>query len=573
MAEEKGGRVGGSQRAPDPDVDLIAEFEQSARLAPSLQTDLLSCILSHNASCHYLVGHGLDGLSDAHAFRSRIPTVDYDDIYTLIQRIADGDSSPILTCEPITTLLLSSGTSGGKPRMIPATAQLRQITSKRFSLSNAILNREFPMDCVGKTLYFVYAGKLFTTRGGLKAGSGSTHHLRSGALLKNLPQWTSPMGVVLGPNVRQSMYCHLLCGLLQATEVTVISSFLAYGITEAFRLLEEVWEELSTDIRLGTLNERITDESVRADVLKCLHSDPQLAENIHAECAKGCWFGIIKRLWPNVKYIHTIVTGVMEPYVPYLKNYAGDLPLICGDYGSSECTIGINLNPKSLPEQVSFTLVPYAAYFEFLPLNQKTEVGPVDITGVEIGEEYEVIVTTVAGLYRYRLGDVIRITGFYHALPQFAFVRRRNVMLSINTDKTDERELSAVINQASKILRKENMDLLDFTSHADHSSRPGHYAIFWELKNSAYIKDSILTQCCKDLDLSFNDPYQRGRAAGTIGPLRLCIVKEATFHNIMLYTLELGASPTQYKTPRCVNSPDLLNILRESVIAAYVSSQ
>lgn len=378
--------------------------------------------------------------------------------------------------------------------------------------------------------------------------------------------------MVLGPDVHQSMNCHLLCGLLQATEVTVISAFLAYGITEALRVLGDVWEELSNDICLGTLSNRIIDDSVRADVLKCLRCDPQLADKVRAECAKGCWSGIIKRLWPNVKYIHTIVTGAMEPYVPYLKIYAGDVPIVCGDYGSSECTVGINLCPMSPPEQVSFTLVPFAAYFEFLPSSQEREVVAVDITGLEIGKEYEVIITTVAGLYRYRLDDVIRITGFYHALPQFAFVRRKNVMLSINTDKTDELELCEVVKQASKRLNDGNMELLDFTSHADHSSRPGHYTIFWELKNTACVNDSILTQCCKDLDSSLNDPYQRGRAAGTIGPLKLCIVKEATFQNIMLLTLELGASPTQYKTPRCVKSLDLLNVLRQSILMVYTSS-
>lgn len=433
------------------------------------------------------------------------------------------------------------------------------------------------MYCQRKALYFIYAGKLLTTEGGLKAGTASTHHLRSGVLSTNLPQWTSPMGVVLGPDLRQSMYCHLLCGLLQSTEVTVISSFLAYGITEAFRMLEEVWKELSNDIRLGTLSDRVTDEFVRADVLKLLHPDPQLADKVEAECAKNCWFGIIGRLWPNVEYVHSIVTGAMEPYVPYLRHYAGNLPLVCGDYGSSECSIGINVNPRSPPEQVSFTLLPYAAFFEFLPLTQKAgelhSVGPVDITAVQIGEEYELVVTTVAGLYRYRLGDVVRVTGFYHALPQLAYVRRRNVLLSINTDKTDEKELYHVINQACKILREGNLDLLDFTSHADHSSRPGHYTIFWELKDSTYLEDSILSRCCIALDSSFNDPYKRGRAAGTIGPLRLCIVKEATFYSLMQYAMEFGASPTQYKTPRCVNSIDVLNILRNSTMRVYCSSE
>ncbi|MCO5604007.1 hypothetical protein L7F22_058164 [Adiantum nelumboides] len=551
------------------ELDAIAEFEESARHAASMQAGLLSSILHHNASCAYLQQHGMDGLSDVGSFKSRVPIVDPEDLHPLIQRIADGDCSGLLTSSPITSMLLSSGTSSGRSRLVPATTELRQITLKRFFLSNAIIKRDLSIFEAGKSLNFIYAGKLLTKKGGLKAGSSSTHHLRSGVHLDRLPQWTSPLGVVLGPNVRQSMYCHLLCGLLQAEEVTVISSFLAYGITEAFRFFEDVWEELCNDIATGTLSCRITDDSVRGATLERLQRDPQLAEKVHSECVKG-WSGIIKRLWPNVIYINTIVTGSMEPYVPYLKNYGEDVPIVCGDYGSSECTVGINLSPISPPEKVVFTLVPYAAYFEFLPLNQEGGT-TTDLTELEVGKEYELIVTTVAGLYRYRLGDVITVTGYYHALPQFRFARRSNVMLSINTDKTDERELCEVVKRVSKRLKGGNMDLLDFTSHADHSSRPGHYTIFWELKNTACTNDYILIQCCQDLDAFFNDPYQRGRAAGTIGPLELCIVKEQTFQNIMVFVLESGASPTQYKTPRCINSVALLNILRTSVLCVYTS--
>ena len=149
---------------------------------------------------------------------------------------------------------------------------------------------------------------------------------------------------------------------------------------------------------------------------------------------------------------------------------------------------------------------------------------------------------------------------------------RRNVLFSLNTDKTDEREFLEVNNQASKILDEANMKLADFCGYADHSSRPGHYAIFWELRDVASIEDSILVRCCRNIDLSFNNPYQRGRASGTIGPLRLYIVKKGTFQNIMLHAIESGASPTQYKTPRCVKSPELLRILKDSVVHLYINS-
>jgi hypothetical protein len=144
----------------------------------------------------------------------------------------------------------------------------------------------------------------------------------------------------------------------------------------------------------------------------------------------------------------------------------------------------------------------------------------------------------------------------------------------LNTDKTDEREFLKVNNQASEILGSGKMRLVDFTGYADHSSRPGHYAIFWELSDDVVgsAEDSILAQCCNDIDLSFNDPYQRGRRAGTIGPLRLYVVQKGTFQKVMLHSLESGVSPVQYKTPRCIKSPDLMKILQDSVVHHYISS-
>ena len=257
---------------------------------------------------------------------------------------------------------------------------------------------EFPIEDAVKSLSFTYAGKVFTNKKGIKFGASSSLFLRDENRPNNWPNSTSPIDVVLGPNVRESMYCHLLCGLIRAEEVRVISSIFAYGITEAFRLLEEVWEELCIDIQTGTLSKsRVTDASVREAMETLLWPNPQLSQKVRAECEKG-WSGIIKRLWPNVKYIFTILTGSMEPYVPYLKNYAGEIPLVSGDYGSSECMTGINLDPRSSYDQISFTLLPNTAYFEFLPIKHNGgDESPVDITGVQIGEEYELIVTTIAG--------------------------------------------------------------------------------------------------------------------------------------------------------------------------------
>ncbi|XP_039038114.1 probable indole-3-acetic acid-amido synthetase GH3.13 [Hibiscus syriacus] len=57
------------------------------------------------------------------AFKNKVPVVNYGDIKVYIERIANGDSSNIISDEPIIELLTSSGTSGGRPKMMPSTAE------------------------------------------------------------------------------------------------------------------------------------------------------------------------------------------------------------------------------------------------------------------------------------------------------------------------------------------------------------------------------------------------------------------------------------------------------------------
>ncbi|KAL0356888.1 UNVERIFIED_CONTAM: Indole-3-acetic acid-amido synthetase GH3.3 [Sesamum calycinum] len=149
--------------------------------------------------------------------------------------------------------------------------------------------------------------------------------------------------------------------------------------------------------------------------------------------------------------------------------------------------------------------MPNMAYFEFLPHEPNstgsTRDSPprlVDLADVEIGKEYELVITTYAGLCRYRVGDILRVTGFHNSAPQFQFVRRKNVLLSIDSDKTDEAELQAAVESASCLLREFNTSVVEYTSYADTKTIPGHYVIYWELlgKDSGNSpSDQVLEQC------------------------------------------------------------------------------
>ncbi|KAK4758128.1 hypothetical protein SAY87_019429 [Trapa incisa] len=86
----------------------------------------------------------------------------------------------------------------------------------------------------------------------------------------------------------------------------------------------------------------------------------------------------------------------MAQYIPTLDFYSGGIPLVSIPYASSESCLGINLQPLSKPSDVSYTLLPNMAYFEFLPLeNSRGETETVDLVDVRPGHYYELIVTTL----------------------------------------------------------------------------------------------------------------------------------------------------------------------------------
>ncbi|KAA8536253.1 hypothetical protein F0562_028731 [Nyssa sinensis] len=226
--------------------------------------------------------------------------------------------------------------------------------------------------------------------------------------------------------------------------------------------------------------------------------------------------------------------------------------------------------------------MPNMAYFEFLPhepnsarLTRDSPPKLVDLADLKVGKEYELVITTYSGLNRYRVGDILRVTGFHNSAPQFHFVRRKNVLLSIDSDKTDESELQKAVENASELLREFNTSVVEYTSYADTKTIPGHYVIYWELlvkelANSP--SDEVLSQCCLAMEESLNSVYRQGRVAdNSIGPLEIRVVKNGTFEELMDYAISRGASINQYKVPRCVNFTPIMELLDSRVVSAHFS--
>ncbi|CAL5331780.1 unnamed protein product [Camellia sinensis] len=575
----------------DPE-DIIEEFEMLTKDAEKIQRETLQKILEENGRTEYLQKWGLNGRTDPESFKACVPLVTHKDLETYIHRIADGDASPILTEKPITTISLSSGTTQGKPKFVPFNDELMDSTMQIFETSFAFRNREFPIGN-GKALQFIYSSKQFKTKGGLAAGTATTNVYRSLQYKNTMKAMQSPCcspdEVIFGPDFHQSLYCHLLSGLIYWDEVQVVSSTFAHSIVHSFRTFEQVWEELCTDIREGVLSSRITVPSIRTAMSKLLKPNPELADMIYKKClGLSNWYGLIPELFPKAKYVYGIMTGSMEPYLKKLRHYAGELPLLSADYGSSEGWIGANVNPKLPPEQVTFAVLPNIGYFEFIPLRENVEVQkpdeiessllfmeakPLGLTEVKIGEEYEIIFTNFAGLYRYRLGDVVKVVGFHNSTPELQFVCRSNLLLTINIDKNTEKDLQLSVEAAAKLLAEEKLEVVDFTSLVDLSTDPGHYVIFWEVSGEA--GEDLLKECCNCLDQSFVDAgYMSSRKVNTIGALELRVLRRGTFQKILDHYVGQGSAVSQFKTPRCVGPSNniVLQILGSNVVENYFST-
>ncbi|XP_038998562.1 indole-3-acetic acid-amido synthetase GH3.10-like [Hibiscus syriacus] len=565
--------------------DIVSWFDRVSTNAGVAQRETLRRIIELNHGVEYLKewlgdidAKEMDACEIESLYTSLVPLVSHADLEPYIRRIADGDISPILTQHPITTLSLSSGTTEGRQKFVPFTRHSSQTTLQIFRLAAAYRSRVYPTRDGGRILEFIYSSKRFKTKGGLTAGTATTHYYASEDFKikqeKTKAFTCSPHEVISSGDYKQTTYCHLLLGLFFRDEVEFITSTFAYSIVQAFVSFEELWKEICKDIKEGNVSSRITLPKMRKAVLDIVKPNPILASKIKAVCEDlqgSDWYGLVPKLWPNAKYVYSIMTGSMQPYLKKLRHHAGSLPLVSADYGSTESWIGVNLDPSLPPENVTFSVMPTFSYFEFIPLyrqNQDSSSGsvdfiedePVPLSQVKVGQEYEIVLTTFTGLYRYRLGDVVEVSGFHNGTPKLNFICRRKLILAVNIDKNTEKDLQLVVERGSELLSNHRAELVDFTSSAEVVRQPGHYVIYWEIKGE--VEESVLFECCREMDASFVDHgYVVSRRTNSIGPLELCIVERGTFKKILDHFIGNGAALSQFKTPRCTSDRMLLRIL------------
>ncbi|XP_030451418.1 probable indole-3-acetic acid-amido synthetase GH3.6 [Syzygium oleosum] len=570
--------------------EVLEKLEGLTRDAARHQLETLRSILERNGEASYLRpflgGHPAPEI-DVATFRREVPLTSYDDYADHINRMADGlvdGGDPILCVDPLVCFFYSSGTSSTRPKLIPFfdSPLSRAASFIAHQGSAAVLGRLFPpRPLTTKSLLFVYAGNVTHTKGGFKAIAASAYplHYNKTSLSQFLSASISPREVILGSDVQCQMYCHLLCGLRHFDSIDSIRAPYAVGLVTAFCLLKEKWEMLCEDIEKGVLSWETSDMAMKDSVNEVL-GGPQrdLAERIRSICKENSWDGILIKLWPNLRYVKCVTTGSMMHYYPKLKSYAGKVPILGGDYFASECTMGINLEPTQPPEKTRFVMLPTGAYFEFLPFdsneNSVADREIVDVSGVKVGKVYEVVATTYRGFYRYRLGDIVKVTGFYNSSPELEYVMRAP---KSSSEVVTERDLISVVEKTRVLLEDVlEAEVTEYASFLDLNLSPKQLKVYIEVKGVSFedkLKDSIidLTGCCASLEDDFGGLYKVHRERGELGPLLVYIVTPGSFDRLLQIATEKGAPASQYKHPKIIRNREVSDFLEGAALATLRS--
>ncbi|XP_009118244.2 4-substituted benzoates-glutamate ligase GH3.12-like [Brassica rapa] len=562
------------------DLSVLEELTSNAK---QIQDDVLTKILKANANTEYL-SRFLEGSSDKELFKKNVPVVSYEDVKPYIDRVANGEPSDIISGEPITTFNRSSGTSSGNQKIYPTNNIYFENLLFGYALSSVVMSKHVDGYKQGKMMIFRFTHKISPTPCGLPIAPALTSFTKSKYYSTMAKNNTSPYEVALCPDPKQSMYCQLLCGLVQRDEVVSVGTTFPSVLVQIVHFLENYWKELSSNIRSGHVSDWITDLSCR-DSVSIILGEPnaELADLIEKECGQESWQGIIKRLWPKTKCIETIVTGTMSQHIPALDYYSNKLPLVSKVYASSEVFYGLNLNPLSKPQHVSYTFLPNMSYFEFIRVDADGEDTSeiVDLVDVTLGYYYEPLVTNYSGLHRCRVGDVLQVTGFYNNTPQFRFVRRNNTVLCVDVEPTTEEDILKALARATVVLESSDFILTGFTCYGDISTVPGHYVFYLEVKakvnngtNVLQLDNKVLVECCCIMEESLSSLYRRLRGdEGSIGALEIRVVQQGTFDSLMEFFLSRGSSISQYKTPICIKSTEALKLLEDKVLARFFSDR
>lgn len=166
---------------------------------------------------------------------------------------------------------------------------------------------------------------------------------------------------------------------------------------------------------------------------------------------------------------------------------------------------------------------------------------------LQLGHRYYIYFTTMAGLYRYDINDLIEVVGFHHATPIISFVRKGLGVSSITGEKLTEEQVLVALTQA---VRQMNVaEISHFTAEVE-LGYPPYYVCYAEL--NSVMPDSVRNEFIRLFDHSLkmqNPEYADKRATKRLGMPVLKTLPSGTYTRLRQQRVTEGAPEAQVKIP------------------------
>ena len=171
----------------------------------------------------------------------------------------------------------------------------------------------------------------------------------------------------------------------------------------------------------------------------------------------------------------------------------------------------------------------------------REEPGFLRLDELESGGEYYVFVTTKAGLYRYFMNDIVRVTGLWHATPTIEFVRKGRGVTSITGEKLSESQLVEAVQLATQNLGQASPF---FVALAEPSS--AHYSLWIEGLEQGP-KGNELSEAVESHLCRLNTEYAQKRASGRLAALQTRWLRSGAGDAYKKHMLAEGQREGQFK--------------------------
>lgn len=531
----------------------VGDLLKNCRDANRKSEELLLTLLRDNRDTEYGKKYRFSEIKSYEDFKKNVPLSTYDDYAPYIERMVNKGEKDLITAYPVVQYAETSG-SVGVPKKIPVSDRSMKIYTK-YTISRVTRLADL---------------WLKENRGhGLRIGRGFNQleivdrRLPDGTPLGNIsgsaaksykklfPHYlSSPIPVLYPAGYMPMMYLKVIYALKERDLSFLFSVFMS-NLVDMMAYIEQNWESLCRDIRTGTFDEamHIDPETVKL-LAPYTKPDPRRADELEEEFRRGFDTPIIPRIWHKMNFICTIGTGGFAAYTERMRAYSGDIPIDFSIYGASEALMAA----CTKVEEPEFALLPDSCFFEFLPADApEGSTDTLTIDKLEVGKEYEIIITNLSGFYRYRIKDVVRVLGYEGESPKITFAYRKSQLLDIAGDKITEEMMDKTVARLGKEIGEQ---ILDYSVYINRDVSPAHYEFLIETE-----KELDPADCDRYLDMlerhlgDVNPVYTECLDTKEIARGILYLQQPQTHALWREYKMMKGTSGNQVKPVRVLDTP------------------